>query len=152
MFLVPLSPSGFALGVVVRTNRKGSVFGYFFGPRLDSPTLPATLDISPAVAIMVCRFGDHGLYNNKWHSVGQLANWNRSEWLMPRFWRKHDNATKIYITEYDDSLHVVAENIVSRTAIDMLSLVPDEQLGSAIVEARLSSFFNMDVSCASQAS
>jgi hypothetical protein len=36
-FAVPLRDGGYAIGVVARMDRKGSVLGYFFGPRYDEP-------------------------------------------------------------------------------------------------------------------
>lgn len=137
LFLVPLIPSGFALGVVARTDGKGRIFGHFFRPRLETPVLPTALNLNPAQSILMCRFGDHDLYTNKWPIVGKLSNWNRTVWSLPSFSRPHNDPSKIYITQYDDDLDLLSENLAVKSSVEGMTLVADALLGSGIVEVRL---------------
>jgi hypothetical protein len=83
-FVVPLRSGGYARGVVARAAPKGKVlFGYFFGPILASQD-EATLDgLRPTDAILRVRFGDLGLVQGDWPTLGFIPGWRRSEWPMP---------------------------------------------------------------------
>jgi hypothetical protein len=136
--LVPLQPTGFALCVVARSSGKGSAFGYFFGPAIaDVSSWSGDLP-SPDRAVLICRFGDHGLWHGSWLQVGQLSPWHRSEWPLPAFARKHDDPNLMYLTEYDDSLHVLSERLIFRDQALACTSLEDSQLGSGIVESKLS--------------
>ena len=86
---VPLPGGGFAVGLVARVAPGGAVaFGYFFGPRLHGS--PEGLDINrlrPEDAVLLCRFGDLGIIEGSWRSLGRLLEWRRREWPMPAFHR-----------------------------------------------------------------
>jgi len=54
---------------------------------------------------------------------------------MPPFFRRHDNPTLRYVTEYDDVFNVTSEMVVP--AVEAEGLPEDSQLGSGIVESKL---------------
>ena len=138
IFLVPLTPSGFAVGVLARTDRKGRAFGYFFGPRVQNAEMVNITTLQPSRAALVCRFGDHGLHTRRWIVVGEIAKFDRKFWALPKFHRADDSKEYVYVTEYDDSLNCLAETLVPRDAADLASLPYEAQFGSAIVEHKLS--------------
>jgi len=138
VFAVPLQPSGFAVGVLARVSGKGRAFGYFFGPRVPRFRDVKIDELRPEIAAMVCKFGDYGLVNQKWPVIGQVPNWMKARWELPRFTREHDHADKSYLVEYDDCLNAISERIVPRDSDCLKGLPYDSQLGSGIVEARLS--------------
>src|SRR2546430_13397270 len=55
IFLVPLTPSGFAVGVLARTDRKGRAFGYFFGPRVQNARSEEHTSELQSQSNLVCR-------------------------------------------------------------------------------------------------
>ena len=63
---------------------------------------------------------------------------------MPLFSRDHDDPDKIYLTEYTDDLSVIVERLLTRDEALAHSSLPEEQLGSGIVEVRLSRLLNSD--------
>ncbi len=66
VFLVPLREGGYARGVVARAAPQGKVlFGYFFGPRIDSVGKIALEDLVPGNEVLRVRFGDLGLIEGK---------------------------------------------------------------------------------------
>jgi hypothetical protein len=140
VFLVPLKPSGFATGVVARTDQKGRAFGYFFGPRILQTARYDFNALVPARAVLVCRFGDNGLHSGHWPVVGKVQDFQRDIWALPNFRRKHDSHDQSYVSEYDDRLNCLSEVIVRGSAKDFNDMPYDAQLGSSIVEQRLGEF------------
>ncbi len=142
VFLVPLEESGFALGLLIRTNRKGSAYGEFYGPKItDVKSLPNQMaDIGQLLKsenlLMKCKFGDYGIYHRRWVAVGQIPDWDRRKWPLPEFFRPHDDKDLCFISNYDDEFNCVSEII---QPIEMGKNLPiDEQLGSNVVEKKLS--------------
>lgn len=135
VFLVPLRNGGYGIGVLVRADGKGRAFGSFFGPRIASSDEISNFDLQMKNAIFSCRFGDHGLYKKSWNVVGAVPDWNPEQWPMPKFSRQHDDASRYYVTEYDDNLGVLSETIVP--ASEALNLPEDVQFGSGIIEIKL---------------
>jgi len=138
VFLVPLTPSGFAAGVLARTDGKGRAFGYFFGPRVQDLAMLDIAALVPNRAALVCKFGDHGLHTGRWIVVGRIPSFDREIWTLPRFRRAHDSKQYVYVTEYDDSLNCRSETLIPSNAADLSSLPCEAQLGSGIVEHKLS--------------
>ena len=69
-FAVPLTQGGYALGLVARTNGRGTALGYFFLPVFpDVPDSTATVGLQAADAILVRLFGDLALINGEWRSL-----------------------------------------------------------------------------------
>lgn len=136
-FLVPLRNGGFARGVVVRFDGKGTVFGYFFGPKQDcaaGDVIPT--DLKPGDAVLVCRFGDLGLISKKgwrgnWTVIGDDPRFRCQDWPVPPLARVVDGAC--WLSEYDpDNLKFVREwkgdpSVIGRYPRDGL-------LGSGAVE------------------
>jgi hypothetical protein len=136
--LVPLQPTGFALCVVARSSGTGRAFGYFFGPAIADASSWSGEVPSPDRAVLVCRFGDHGLWHGDWPQIGQVSPWHRSAWPLPKLARKHDDPTLMYVTEYDDSLNVLSEQLIPKEQALACTSLEDSQLGSGIVESKLS--------------
>jgi hypothetical protein len=112
-FAVPLRDGGYAVGLVARADGRGSLLGYFFGPRHEQvPSREDVHGLSPATAIYVAFTTDPGLLNESWPVINRPEHWDRSEWPMPVFGRI--NAVgKAWRVEYDDSsLNEVCETPV----------------------------------------
>jgi hypothetical protein len=105
VFLVPLRNGGYARGVVARTAPKGKVlFGYFFGPRLESRATATWNDLDPTKAVLCVRFGDLGLINGEWQMLGMVPNWSRDAWPMPEFARRDPlGKMKPQLVRYSDN-------------------------------------------------
>ena len=135
IFLVPVAPARFAIGVVIRADGRGRAVGAFFGPTVSGASEVDASDLRLEAARLICRFGDHGLHTKRWPVIGQMPNWAISPWSVTRFARRHDSANLCYVTEYDDSLNVVSERVVP--AAEGKALPYDAQYGSGVVEAKL---------------
>jgi hypothetical protein len=136
--LVPLQATGFALCVVARSDGKGRAFGYFFGPAIADANSWSGEVPSPDRAVLVCKFGDHSLWHGKWTQIGKVTPWQRSAWPLPAAARAHDDPNLMYLTEYDDSLNVLSERLIPREQAVARTSLEDSQLGSGIVESKLS--------------
>ena len=136
--LVPLQPTGFALCVVARSSGKGRAFGYFFGPAIEDQSSWSGCVPGSEQAVLACKFGDYGLWHGIWIQIGRLRPWERSEWPLPPFARKHDDPNKMYLTEYDDTLNVLSERLIPREQARAHTFLEDAQFGSGNVEFKLS--------------
>ena len=125
-----------------RANGRGKAFRCFFSPRVERAEDVDGSALAPTAAILVSRFGDHGLHTGRWPVVGVVPNWDRMRWSLPQFVRAHDRSTSVYLVEYDDNLEVPSETIVTRRICERKNLPYDSQSGSAVVEARLSRLLN----------
>lgn len=134
VFAVPLV-SGFAFGILVRSDGRGRAYGVFYGPRVNAKEDLEISRLKKENEVLRCRFGDNGLHSGRWSMVGKLPSWNRMQWPIPKFWRRHDKDDFCYITEYDDDLNVLSELIAPKE--DSMSLPYDAQYGAAIVESKL---------------
>jgi hypothetical protein len=136
VFLVPLRDGGYAKGVVVRAAPEGKVlFGYFFGPKIESAGNIAVDDLTPGKEVLKVRFGDLGLIKGKWPIRGSVPNWKRSEWTMPDFVRREPISNRTWLVRYSDAdpSRVVAEELVGSAC----SLLTDSISGSGSVEIKL---------------
>ncbi|MEV7549719.1 immunity 26/phosphotriesterase HocA family protein [Amycolatopsis sp. NPDC089917] len=132
IFAVPLRDHGYALGVVARSDGKGIVLGYFFGPRLESiESLSKVREFEVGSAIKVCRCGDLGLIRENWPVVGRVESWDPSQWNVPDFCR--DGGIRVV---YDaDSLTFSREE---RLDPSECRLLPQDGLeGAGFVEIKL---------------
>lgn len=96
-------------------NGQGKVLGYFFATRFDQvPVLADTKELTAVGAKYVRFFGDLGLLQGKWLTLGQHGPWKRDEWPLPKFCRHFDLDTQAYSVEYcDETLEAVAEVAIS---------------------------------------
>ncbi len=135
-FVLPLRDGDYARGVVARTNGKGAMFGYFFGPRLKSPAL-AVVDhtLHPKNAVLVGKFGDLGLLEEKWQAIGKITPWSRTDWPMPPLCRIDKMAGAAFISHYDeDTFRCVKEVRVKLDEIKPDSFPQDGLLGYVAAE------------------
>jgi hypothetical protein len=137
-FAVPLTDSGYAVGIVARVGKGSRVFGYFFGPvYLKIPILGDVKDLSPDRSIYVARFGDLGLLKGSWPLLGHAQAWNPANWPLPPFARIDEEEGKAWRVEYsEDTLTVAREVPVSPN--DVRHLPEDGFEGYRFVELRLS--------------
>jgi Immunity protein 26 len=138
-FLVPLRKGGYARGVVTRLNAKGTIFGYFFGPKF-AKTKDATLDFTlrPQNNILLAKLGDLGLLKGEWPVIGRIEPWIRTEWPLPPFFRTDALGQLGYVSYYDDkSLRFVKEEKVKIGEIDASKFPDDSLWGYGAIEIRL---------------
>jgi hypothetical protein len=138
VFLVPLRDGGFARGVVARVASKGSiVFGYFFGPRLESPAAATFGDLDSAKAALRIRFGDLGLMNGEWRLIDRIVDWNPARWPMPEFGSRDPLTGKAWVTRYCDK-DPRREESRRQVNTESISDLPDDGLyGYGAAEIRL---------------
>lgn len=133
-FGVPLRETGFATGLVARTNRDGVLVGYFFGPRrAGQPTLDDVRDLTPDDAVLIGKFGDLGLVNGDWPTIGRAETWDRRAWPMPIFIRHEELTGCDFLVHYDedDPNHVIREE---KTEPGSGQFPEDDLMGSGYVE------------------
>lgn len=133
--LVPVAPTGFAVGVVIRADGRGRAIGAFFGPRVNGASDVNPSELRLKTALLICRFGDHGLHTKRWPVIGSIPNWGSTPWSVTKFSRRHDNPDLCYVTEYDESLDAISERVLP--AAEGKGLPEDAQYGSGVVEAKL---------------
>lgn len=132
VFAVPLRDDGFALGVVARTDGRGIVLGYFFGPRLETiQGVGGLFSLKRDDAVRVCRFGDHGLVRKMWPVIGKVAQWEPTLWPVPVFCRSGN----VGVSYHPESLVVLKEENVDGN--DCRKLPEDGLEGSGFVEVKL---------------
>ena len=138
-FAVPLRGGGYARGVVARMSGNGGVFGYFFGPKIDSEKdLSIDENWKARDAVLAQRFGDLGLVENEWKTLGTLPGFKPEDWPMPEFVRYNDDGSMAFISRYDDeTLDFVRERKVPAAEACDPSLLPDGVAGFGAVELRL---------------
>lgn len=141
VFLVPLRGGGFARGVVARFDGKGLVFGYFFGPKLNSPEDATTRGLDPRLAVYITKFGDPSLRNGDWPQLGHVENWNDDEWPMPPLIRVDEFAGRAFLSHYDDrTFDCIDEEEVSPALVARYPY--DGTDGDHAAEIRLSKLLN----------
>ena len=137
-FAVPLRSSGYALGLLARSNPKGALLGYFFGPRLPVlPTQATAAGLTPAQAVLVGKFGHLGLKHGKWPIVGRVEPWDRAAWPMPVFVRYEELTGRSFHVFYDpdDPVRLLREEQVPPGPAEQLPA--DGLMGAGFVESRL---------------
>ena len=143
---------GYAVGVVARMAPMGRVLtGYFFGPRrAEVPTLEEVRGHRPKLAVLVQRFGDLHLMEDKWPVLGYDDSWQREEWPMPAFGRYVESDGKAWRVEYkgDDPNSVPRE---TRISVEESQELPNNGLlGAGAVEIRLSKLLGDPAAMSSQ--
>jgi hypothetical protein len=138
-FAVPLRDGGYACGVVARMAPTGGVLvGYFFGPRrVKVQSLEELRALRPEQAVLVQRFGDLHLVDDKWPILGYLDGWRRDDWPMPAFGRYIEIDEKAWRVVYqnDDPNSVPRE---TRISVEEAQHLPDNGLlGAGLAEIML---------------
>lgn len=134
--MVPL-PIGFSVGALIRYNGSGPAYGAFFGPRVAGAGEVDVTKLHFRDAVLVCKFGDHGFFKERWIVIGNIPDWNSHPWPLPRFYRTHDDPELCYVSEYDDNLNLMTETIEPMANVLAWGLPYDALLGSSIVENKL---------------
>lgn len=138
IFSVPLRDGGYAIGVVARCDHKGLVFGYFFGPRLETiPESVAWRDLKAEKAVLIGQFGDIGLKNGEWKLVGAIEQWNPDVWPMPGFCSAGEDENVVTISYYDDTTFEIKSVITEPRSAETAKLPVDRVMGYGAVEIRL---------------
>jgi hypothetical protein len=137
-FAVPLRDGGFAVGVVARANRKGGMFGYFFGPkRAEVPALGDMTGLTAEDAVLVGKFGDLGLHEGSWPLLGPCPHWDRGRWPMPPLIRYEEltgRSFRVYYADDDPGKMIRKEQIPAGST----EHGPEDGLmGAGFVEKRL---------------
>ncbi len=127
-FGIPLRRGGYAVGLVARRPRRGTVMlGYFFGPaRKALPTEEGLAAIRAEQAQLVCRLKDTPLHRGVWPVVGRCARWRRKDWPMPAFFRREGLSGRGIRVEYD------SDNLTT-PARETPASVPDATLPEDVV-------------------
>lgn len=141
-FAVPLKSEFLAVGLVARTtNPRAGVLAYFFNKRFRSiPDLKELKGLSPSDAIKVICVGDLGLINREWKVIGELPNWDRSQWVVPQFVRREDITNRCWLVTYsDEDVNVIeSEELLKKDRVD---LEDDSAWGHGAVEKMLPRWF-----------
>lgn len=133
-FAVPLARGGYAVGLVARRPKRGTVLlGYFFGPQRGVvPTMTELADLKAADVQLVCRVKDTALHRGVWRVLGRRDRWRRKDWPMPAFHRREGLSGRGIRLEYDgDNLSMPVREVPAS--------VPDASLPEDVVldEARV---------------
>lgn len=135
-FLVPLRTSGFARGVLARSDGEGRMFAYFFGPTLPAQNAATVDDLRPDRAILIGMCGDLGLLKGDWPIFGRVPKWSRAQWRLPPLYRVEESSRKAWLSYYDDdTLDFVRQEPVDSNAKDQYPY--DRLMGYGAAEIRL---------------
>lgn len=137
-FSVPLTPSGYAIGIVSRMDGKGTVWGYFFGPVRGSSPVPEDIqNLGSQDAAASYMFGDLGLLDGDWPVLCDSEDWRREDWPLPAFVRTSPEDGWAFKIVYSDAdLSLISEEPCSLDLAD--ELPPDLLDGSGAIEIMLS--------------
>jgi len=135
-FVLPLQHGGFARGVVARMAPQGAVlYGYFFGPKLQSLDHVSTDDLQPETAVAQMIFGDLGLIKGEWGILGPLPDWKRSDWPMPDLVRRDPIGRRAWRVRRSDRNPSIIES-ETPTPFET-NLPPNYSWGYGAVQAKL---------------
>src|SRR5437868_5248211 len=114
-FAVPLRTGGYALGLVARSNRRGKVLGYFFGPKYEQlPPAEAALHLTSRDATLVEMFGDLGLTRGEWPLIHRPTSFEPTSWPVPAFGRINRVDDEAWRVEYSDRTLEVTREVPAR--------------------------------------
>jgi hypothetical protein len=135
---VPLQTSGYAAGLVARTDKEGRVFGYFFGPQLNEVSeLTLNQKLRPEDAILVCKFGDNSVHGKSWEIVGNYPDFSKEVWKLPFLYRQAMGDNYYTVSEYNDQLDCMREWKVALDDSSIKEMLPDGLLGSVLLQIKL---------------
>ncbi|MGF4044645.1 Imm26 family immunity protein [Paenarthrobacter nitroguajacolicus] len=138
LFVVPLNVDGYGLGLVVRANPRGVMFGYFFGPRRAQPPEVSQVEqLSGVDAVLIGRFGDLHLKQGKWPIIGPIPDWSQDLWPMPEFVRTEPIMGRSFRLRYDDADPNLLLEEVQVPPKEIVGGVPDGLMGAGYVENKL---------------
>lgn len=139
VFIVPLDGYASPVGVVVRTNRRGVVYGLFFrGDCANEVVRTGRFEAPQESLILRAKFGDRFLVNGKWPVVGRVTDWADAKYPLPDFFRVDGSSESGFVSKYDEnSFECLSEVRVAIDSIDTREFVPDRLLGSRVVELEL---------------
>lgn len=138
-FAVPLRDGGYGVGLLARSNPKGALLGYFFGPKRQAvPSLDDVAPLKVGDSVLIGRFGHLGLKNGVWPIVGRAGTWDRVAWPTPVFFRFEELTGRWFLMFYDDDdpLRLLREEQVPAAATQ--GLPQDGLMGAGFVEMSLS--------------
>jgi Immunity protein 26 len=135
-FCVPLESGGYGLGIVARTNGRGCILGYFFGPRrAEVPSEGDAMGLTCGEAVLVAVVGDLGILERKWSIVWSPGVWDREQWPVPAFGKVDEAEAKGWRIEYSDALQAVRS---IRVSLDEARRLPADGVdGYVALEVRL---------------
>lgn len=138
-FLVPLRNGGFARGLISKMDGKGSVFGYFFGPKFKNESEVPVVGLNEVDAyILKGKFGDLGLIKEEWKLIGSIANWNSENYPLPKFLRLDNDGVTGYLSTYNnDTFDFEREVVVDISKISPKEYPIDRMMGYGSVEIKL---------------
>ena len=152
LFAVPLRCGGFAAGVAARADGRGTVLGYFFGPRRDDLPMPNDVgELRGEDSIEIAIFGDLGMIEGRWPVIGPLPGWKSENWPVPDFGRIDAvSGNRAWRVRYQDpDLKWLSEEEI--TVSEASALPRDRLMGAGAVERWLSHLLDRDQSPGSSA-
>lgn len=146
VFAVPLRNSGYVRGVVARLDKKGIIFAYFYGPKINLlEEIQSINDLSLDQVLLAGMCGDLGLMKGEWPQLGLLDPWNREDFILPRFYSEDEDPGYITVVEYDDhTLETKSISTKSKAEIDLSSLCRDTCMGYGFVEIKLTKYIDQN--------
>jgi Immunity protein 26 len=135
---VPLQTSGYATGLVARTNSKGVAFGYFFGPKLNEVSeLTLSRKLQPESAILIYKFGDTSVDGKGWPIIGRYPEFSKEVWRLPFLYRQAMGDSYYSVCEYNDKLDCMREWKVDLDDPIIKEMLPDGLLGPVLLQIKL---------------
>lgn len=135
---IPLQTSGYVAGLVARTNKKGSAFGYFLEPKVDSVSeICLNRKLQPKEAVLACKFGDNSVHGKAWDIIGNYPGFSKEVWKLPFFYRQAMGDDYYSVTEYNDQLDFVRGWKIALDDLSVKDMLPDELYGSVVLQIKL---------------
>lgn len=138
-FALPLRSDGWAIGVIARVGRRGVLFGYFFDIHYKHlPSMKETERLTPSNAVLEARFGDLGIKRGEWIILGDMTDWNRESWPLPKFFSFGSGvAGDVLVITYNERDLVTVDRSQRASVGDTVLYLPDSMMGYGAIEIRL---------------
>lgn len=114
LIAIPLRDKGYGLGLIAR-KQENIALGYFF--KYKSEKIPKEIDpsiISKKNSILIRKFGSLGIDNGSWKIIGQLKEWAKNDWGIPKFKMIDPLTEEAICIEYNDHLQEVTRSKISK--------------------------------------
>ena len=136
-FSIPLGSGGFALGLIARSDGKGRLFCYFFGPRRPNPPkFEETTGLKPSDAILHTLCNDLGLIKKHWRFIGRDPVWDRFDWPIPLLVERNTAGIPRAV-RYEDTLSSLTRTTVKVSPEELGRLQGGAGVGPSAIEGFL---------------
>lgn len=135
LIAIPLD-KGYSVGLIANASSYGMLC-YFFSPRFERLPTVSMVNVSKENVVLVKLCSDLGIHKNKWIVIGELPNFNQTDWNTRFFKRQDVLSNEFYVIEYNNELKEI-NSWLSEDESSIIEYPEDGLAGSGFIEKRLS--------------